>query len=335
MDDINRNTNLEEAVIVEWNEHMFSTDLERFPIHPDSPYDPEPRYDDPLAVYLQRLDDDGIDHGVIVQPTPYWDDHSLLLDCLEREPRRLHGTCLFNPQDLDAGRKMVDLVAQQERIIACRFHGLGGMDQPAPATYAAGVLSQWRQALELGLVGELHINAMYARATAAALREMPESTVLIDHLAEPHTTSAVDYADLLDLAGPESEWLVAGSAEEGRQIRRLLHTQTLERVDPVVGLRLGARHDTSDRLMLEPDAKVRIGYWVACRAHPEALVTLCFTDKEGHPAVGLRESGRGRVVAVASRPAWGTNYRKVVWDGWGQYHRAFWAGLMGWVARCW
>jgi len=200
MDDINRNTNLEEAVIVEWNEHMFSTDLERFPIHPDSPYDPEPRYDDPLAVYLQRLDDDGIDHGVIVQPTPYWDDHSLLLDCLEREPRRLHGTCLFNPQDLDAGRKMVDLVAQQERIIACRFHGLEGMDQPAPATYAAGVLSQWRQALELGLVVELHINAKYARATAAALREMPESTVLIDHLAEPHTTSAVDYADLLDLA---------------------------------------------------------------------------------------------------------------------------------------
>ena len=132
----------------------------------------------------------------------------------------------------------------------------------------------------------------------------------------------------------ESEWLVAGSAEEGRQIRRLLHTQTLERVDPVVGLRLGARHDTSDRLMLEPDAKVRIGYWVACRAHPEALVTLCFTDKEGHPAVGLRESGRGRVVAVASRPAWGTDHRKVVWDGWGQYHRALWAGLMGWLARC-
>jgi len=62
------------------------------------------------------------------------------------------------------------------------------------------VLSQWRQALELGLVVELHINAKYARATAAALREMPESTVLIDHLAEPHTTSAVDYADLLDLA---------------------------------------------------------------------------------------------------------------------------------------
>ena len=44
----------------------------------------------------------------------------------------------------------------------------------------------------------LHADA--GEATAAALREMPESTVLLDHLAEPHTTSAVDYADLLDLA---------------------------------------------------------------------------------------------------------------------------------------
>ena len=64
-------------------------------------------------------------------------------------------------------------------------------------------------------------------------------------------------------------------------------------------------------------------------------MTLRFTDEGGHPAVALREIGQGRVAAVASRPAWGTNYRKVVWDGWGQYHRAFWAGLMGWVARCW
>ena len=134
----------------------------------------------------------------------------------------------------------------------------------------------------------------------------------------------------------ESGWRVEGDGEEdGRHIWRMLHTQTLERVDPVVGLHLGARHETSERLMLEPDAKVRIGYWVACRAHPEAIVTLRFTDEGGHPAVALRQLGEGRVAAVASRPAWGTNYRKVVWDGWGQYHRAFWAGLMGWVARCW
>ena len=102
-----------------------------------------------------------------------------------------------------------------------------------------------------------------------------------------------------------------------------------------MGLQLGAPHCTAEHLMLEPDAKVRIGYWEACTAHAQAIVPLRFTDTKDHPAVGLRETGLGRVAAVASRPAWGANYRKVVWDGWGQYHRAFWAGLMGWLTRRW
>ena len=129
----------------------------------------------------------------------------------------------------------------------------------------------------------------------------------------------------------EAEWAID---DDGR-IHRKLHTQTIERVDPVVGLQLGTPHCTAERLMLEPDAKVRIGYWEACAAHAQAIIPLRFTDTTNHPAVGLCETGLGRVAAVASRPAWGANYRKVVWDGWGQYHRAFWAGLMGWLARRW
>jgi hypothetical protein len=133
----------------------------------------------------------------------------------------------------------------------------------------------------------------------------------------------------------ESEWMLEADGDGSPRIWRQLHTQTLERVDPVVGLRGREPHYTTARLMLEPDAKVRIGYWVPASAHPEARVTLEFTDAAHHPAVGLRAIGQGRLAAVASRPAWGTNYRKVVWDGWGQYHRAFWAGLMGWAAGTW
>ena len=133
----------------------------------------------------------------------------------------------------------------------------------------------------------------------------------------------------------EAEWVLEEGTTEAPRIWRWLHTRTLEQVDPLVGLQRVAAHETVDRLMLEPDAKVRIGYWVPCAAHPQALVTLSFTDEKNHPAVGLRQLGKGRIAAVASRPAWGGNYRKVVWDGWGQYHRAFWAGLMGWVGGSW
>ena len=126
----------------------------------------------------------------------------------------------------------------------------------------------------------------------------------------------------------EAQWTV----DTGRRIWRRLHTQTLEEVTPVVGLQLATPHCTSERLMLEPDAKVRIADWTPCTAVADAMVPLRYTDAEQHPALGLRTSGRGRLAAVASRPAWGTDYRNVVWDGWGQYHRAFWAGLMGWLA---
>lgn len=137
----------------------------------------------------------------------------------------------------------------------------------------------------------------------------------------------------------ESEWRVEAEFQDGARagelrLWRRLHTGDLERVDPVVGLRTAAPHSTARGLMLEPDAKVRIGHWVPAAATPGALVTLRYTDPQAHPAVALRRAGAGRVAAVASRVAWGASYRKVVWDGWGQYHRAFWAGLVGWLAGC-
>jgi hypothetical protein len=100
-------------------------------------------------------------------------------------------------------------------------------------------------------------------------------------------------------------------------------------------LRLGAPHFTANRLMLEPDALVRITWWAPARAWPDALVPLRFTDPDQHPALGLAEYGRGRIAVLASRPAWGAHRGNVVWDGWGQYYRAFTAGLMGWLAGVW
>ena len=109
----------------------------------------------------------------------------------------------------------------------------------------------------------------------------------------------------------------------------------LEIVDPQLGLVLGTPHFTAERLMLHPDALVRISQWTPVAARPGATVTLRFTDAGDHPAVVLSEVGKGRIAAVASRPAWGNSYRSAVWDGWGQYHRACFGGLIGWAAGAW
>jgi predicted TIM-barrel fold metal-dependent hydrolase len=189
-------------VIIEWNTHIFSRDVERFPFHPDAAYRPDVSRQpaDSLAAYRQRMEQEGIDRAVLVHPEPYGDDHRLILECLEREPERFWGTCLFYPKDPEAPRKLEALVKQQPRIIATRFHAHRGKEMYLDSFADPGVRALWVKALELGLVIELHIGPNYALSAAEALREYPGSTVLIDHLAEPHMGSAVEFAHVLDLA---------------------------------------------------------------------------------------------------------------------------------------
>src|SRR3954449_450543 len=117
-------------MVIEWNAHMFSRDTQRYPFHPAAAYVPNAAdlADDPLADYLERMRQEGIDRAVLVHPEPYGDDHRLMLDCLAREPERFKGVSLFYPKDPDAPRKLRDLVRQESRIIATRFHAHRGKE---------------------------------------------------------------------------------------------------------------------------------------------------------------------------------------------------------------
>lgn len=108
---------------------------------------------------------------------------------------------------------------------------------------------------------------------------------------------------------------------------------SLQAAEPPLGLKAGARHWTSDRLMLHPDGEARVGFWTPARAAGQAVVSLCFDEPGCHPAVAVAERGGGRVAGCASRPAWGTPARSAIWSGWGQYHRSLFAGLIAWLGR--
>ena len=196
-------------MIIEWNTHIFSPDLQRYPFHQDAAYRPDVsnKPTDPLGAYLERMEQERIDRAVLVHPEPYGDDHRLILECLEREPQLLKGTCLFYPKDSDAPRKMEELIAQQPRIIAARIHAHRGKEMYLDSFASPEVRALWEKALDLGLIIELHIGPNYARQVAEMLRAYPESTVLIDHLAEPHLGNAVEYADVLSLADFENVYM--------------------------------------------------------------------------------------------------------------------------------
>ena len=189
-------------MIVEWNTHIFSPDTRRYPVHPQAAYEPDLSVHppDPLAAYEQRMAEERIDRAVLVHPEPYGDDHRLILECLEREPERLRGTSLFYPRDPDAPRKLADLVAREPRIIATRFHAHRNKEMYLDSFDDRGVRALWEKAVELGLIVELHIGPERGGEIAAVLRDLPETIALIDHLAEPHMGSAVEFAEILDLA---------------------------------------------------------------------------------------------------------------------------------------
>ena len=180
---------------------MFSRDTGRYPFHPKAVYTPDPARlsEDPLEDYLERMSEEGIDRAVLVHPEPYGDDHRLVLDCLKREPERLWGTCLFYPKDPDAPTRLRDLVAEESRLVAFRFHAHRGKESYLDSFTDPEVVRLWETAGELGLIVELHIGPNYAAQVREVVSDHPETPVLIDHLAEPHKGTGVEFADVLDL----------------------------------------------------------------------------------------------------------------------------------------
>jgi len=191
-------------MIVEWSYHMWHTDTDRYPVNPDTTYDPRPLSEhkfgsaDPVGDYLDRMDEVGIDRAVLVQPEPYIGDHSLVLDCVYEDPDRLRATSLFHPRDPDAPDKLEDLVADHgDVIVSTRLHtaeyymdGFGD----------EGVRQLWETASDLGLIVELHTYPGYARGAAELIEAYPETPVLVDHLAEPQKGDPVEYGDVLALS---------------------------------------------------------------------------------------------------------------------------------------
>jgi predicted TIM-barrel fold metal-dependent hydrolase len=189
--------------VIEWNQHMFSQDIARFPFNLKSPYTPNAAKlpSDPLPPYLQRLKAEGIAKAVFVQPEPYGDDHRLMLDCLARTPdSNFKGTSLFYPKDADAPRKLDLLVKENPRIVSTRFHAHRGKEMYLGSFADDGVRAIWKKAVDLGLIIELHIGPNYGKQVGDAIRAFPGCKVLIDHMAEAKLGTAVEYADVLDLA---------------------------------------------------------------------------------------------------------------------------------------
>jgi predicted TIM-barrel fold metal-dependent hydrolase len=196
------------GVLIDTHIHMFARDRKRWPLHANSPYDPDIR---DLEDYRKFIAESRIDHSIIVHPEPYQDNHEYLEYCFDHEPSPgfFKGTCLLDPVlDETPGRMATMKKKFGQRLVAIRIHA---MNRPAVPPLKEGPIKNrdlrdprikrvWRTALDLGMAVQMHFLPHHAPEIAALAAEFRDLPVILDHLARAGMGTTADFQEVLKLA---------------------------------------------------------------------------------------------------------------------------------------
>lgn len=187
---------------IDTHAHCFLRDL---PLAPVRRY--APAYDAALETYLAKLDQAGLSHGVLIQPSFLGTDNSYLLASLRRAGGRLRGVVMLSP-DTEANEiRALDAVG----VVGVRLN-LIGLDSPDLST------ARWRRHLrllaDLGWQVEIQSEARRLPALLPSLLNLG-LTVVVDHFARPDAAAGVDdpgFRGLLALARRGNVWIKLSGA---------------------------------------------------------------------------------------------------------------------------
>jgi len=180
--------------------HVFGP-YDRFPLAALRSYTP---HEAPIASYLALLDRLGLSHGVLVHPSAYGDDASLLLDVLAHHDR-LRGVVVLRAEQRS---KLTGL--RQRGVRAARFshRRAAGANFSGSASFAD--LQALAPALaDEGLHAELWTDCDALPELAPLLRELPVP-VVIDHMGGFDAAAGVKqpgFRLLLELVARGGTWV--------------------------------------------------------------------------------------------------------------------------------
>jgi predicted TIM-barrel fold metal-dependent hydrolase len=190
------------AVAGSWDchAHLFGP-YERFPLAAERSYTPPEAIEPQYLALLRRL---GLSNGVLVHPSAYGDDHSLLLHALAAQPA-LRGVVVVRP---GSPLPLAGLRAQGVR--GARFSHRSG----AGANFAGSASFDDLRALapalaDAGLHAELWTDTSALQAIAAEIPSLPVP-VVIDHMGGFDVDAGVDdpgFRTLLDLLATGQVWV--------------------------------------------------------------------------------------------------------------------------------
>jgi predicted TIM-barrel fold metal-dependent hydrolase len=183
--------------------HVFG-DLAKYPPWPGRAYNAPPAFIDDMRRMHRTL---GIARGLIVQPTTYGTDHSLLLDLLAAEPRYV-GAAIIDDATTDAElRRLHEGGVRSARFNFAKFLGIA----PSPATFKRAI----DRIAELGWVAKIHAVGSEYLEIVDLLRPLKLPTV-IDHLGHFYFKDGMDQPViplLLDLLKRENVWVMLSNGD--------------------------------------------------------------------------------------------------------------------------
>jgi predicted TIM-barrel fold metal-dependent hydrolase len=180
--------------------HLFGP-YEHFPLAPERSYTPPEAVESAYLVLLARL---GLDRGVLVHPSAYGKDHSLLLHALAAQPA-LRGVIVVQPGDPLA------IAGLHERgVRGARFSHRSGPGTNFAGSASFDDLCTLAPALaDAGLHAELWTDCKAVPAIAPQLLKLPVP-VVIDHMGGFDVNAGVEdagFRTLLDLLATGKVWV--------------------------------------------------------------------------------------------------------------------------------
>ncbi|MEJ8811248.1 amidohydrolase family protein [Variovorax ureilyticus] len=180
--------------------HVFGP-YDRFPLAAERSYTPPEAVESAYLDLLARL---GLDHGVLVHPSAYGKDHSLLLHALAAQPA-LRGVVVVQPGDPLA------LGGLRERgVRGARFSHRSGPGTNFAGSASFDDLCELASALaDAGLHAELWTDCNALPAIAPKLLGLPVP-IVIDHMGGFDVNAGVDdpgFRALLDLLATGKVWV--------------------------------------------------------------------------------------------------------------------------------
>lgn len=180
--------------------HLFGP-YARFPLAADRSYTPPEALREQYLALLARL---GLSNGVLVHPSAYGDDYSLLFDALTELPQ-LRGVIVARPGALPSLKGLRD-----KGIRALRYSHRSGAGNNFAGSASFDDLQQMAGALaDAGLHAELWTDCKVLPDIAAQLKQLPVP-VVIDHMGGFDVNAGVDdagFQTLLSLLAGGKAWV--------------------------------------------------------------------------------------------------------------------------------